>query len=81
MDTSKEIKEEYLMTVGSEAELSIIEGILRAENILYIVRHREAGGAVAVYTGFSVFGADIFVSSEDIERAKAAVFDNTGLEE
>jgi hypothetical protein len=67
------IREEYLTTAGTEAELMIIEGILRAENILFFVRQREAGGIAAVYTGFSAFGADIYVSSEDIDRARAAV--------
>jgi len=76
-----EITEEYLTTVSNEAELSIIESILRSENILYILRHKGAGGIIAVYTGYSNFGADIYVSSEDVERAKAAIYTNTGLED
>ena len=69
----EEIREEYLTTAGTEAELLIIEGILEAEGIVFYVRQREAGGIVAVYTGFSAYGSDIYVSSEDIERARAAI--------
>lgn len=80
-NAGEDITEEYLMTVGDEAELSVVEGILRAENIIFIIRHREAGGAVSVYTGFSNLGIDIYVSSEDLQRAKDAIGIKSGGEE
>ena len=43
------------------------------ENIPYLVKNRGSGTVVKVITGFSVFGADIFVLKEDIEKAKELI--------
>lgn len=69
------------MTVNNEMEVAIIEGILRAENIPMLPKYREAGGYMDVYMGFSSWGIDIYVSQEDLQRAKDAIHKSEGLPE
>ena len=63
---------ELLMTVNDEAVLCIVRGMLEEENIPYLVRERN-GRAVAMYVGFSMCGADIFVPADALEKAKELV--------
>ena len=60
---------ELLVTVNDNVQLAIIESILDGEKIPYIVKNRGSGTAVKVITGFSMFGADIFVPKNDLEKA------------
>jgi hypothetical protein len=69
------ITEEYLTTVSGEMELSIVEGLLRSEDIPMILRNMGAGNVFSSYN-FSNFGVDIYVSSEDLERAKEVIQKN-----
>jgi hypothetical protein len=68
-----EIKEAYLMTVSNDMELSLVEGILRYEGIPMVKRYLNYGDATSLYIGFSNSGIEVYVSSEDIERAKEAI--------
>lgn len=64
---------ELLITVNDNVQLTIIESILKGENIPYFTKERGSGSAVKVITGFSMFGADIFVLKDDIERARELI--------
>ena len=64
---------ELLVSVNDNVQLAVIQSILDGENIPYLVKNRGSGTVVKVITGFSVFGADIFVLKEDIEKAKELI--------
>ena len=56
-----------LTTVYDFGMRSVIESLLRAENIPYIIKER--GGSLPVITGSSTFGTDFFVKENDLDRA------------
>ena len=64
-------KFELLTTVSDNVQLAIIESILKDAKIPYFAKERGSGSAVKVITGFSIFGADIFVPKEEFEKASA----------
>lgn len=64
---------ELLTTVFDNEQLSVIRGILEGENIPYMIKERGSGSSVKIITGFSIFGTDIFVRSEDLEVATALI--------
>ena len=59
----------HLTTVHDNVELSIIRSILDGENIPYRARERGSGGVVRVIAGYSMYGTDIFVPADVLERA------------
>ncbi len=60
---------ELLTTATDRIYLSIIESVLKDNNIPYLVKDRGCGTVVKVVMGFSIFGADIYVLNKDIEKA------------
>ena len=58
-----------LTTTYDPIELSIIRSILEGEKIPYRVRERGSGGMVKVIAGYSMYGSDIFVPAELLEKA------------
>ena len=65
--------EVYLMTVSSGIEMDIVESILRCEGIPFIKRYPGIGGIAQACRGYFNADIEIFVSSEDLQRAKDAV--------
>ena len=72
---------ELLTTVFDSAQQMIVESILRDAEIPYLVKSRGAGTAVKVITGFSMFGADIFVLREHLELALTLITPPDEIEE
>ena len=73
---------ELLVTVYNPSELMIIQSILNGAQIPYLLKDRGAGGTMKVIAGYSVFGTDIFVRSEELEAAEALLnFDGEDFEE
>lgn len=60
---------ELLVTVTDRIQLAIIEGTLKEFKVPYFCKDKGCGSAVKAITGFSMFGADIFVHESDYERA------------
>ncbi len=60
---------ELLTTVTDRVYQSIIESVLKDNNIPYLSKERGSGSAVKIITGLSMFGTDIFVLKKDFERA------------
>ena len=56
-------------TAHDNVELSILRSILEGEEIPYRVRERGSGGVVKVIAGYSMYGSDIFVPAELLEKA------------
>ena len=74
-------EEELLTTVYDNVELSIVRGILEGESIPYLTRERGSGSVVRVLTGYTMFGTDIFVPKDQLDRAAElleAYFSKTG---
>ena len=63
-------KPAFLVSLSSNIECGCIEGCLETAGIPYSKRDRGAGGYIGVYMGYSVFGADYFVPSKFLEKAK-----------
>ena len=67
-----------LRTFHDDVAVTMAEEVLRDENILFVKKDRGTGSAVRIITGFSMFGTDILVAPEDLEKATAlmeALFD------
>ena len=62
-----------LVSVNDHVYLAILEGILDENKIPYLTKDRGCGSVVKVIAGFSLFGSDIFVLEEDLERASAVI--------
>ena len=60
---------ELLVTVNDRIYQSIVESVLTDNEIPFLSKERGSGSAVKVITGFSLFGTDIFVLKNDLERA------------
>lgn len=71
--------EAFLMTVNNNMELGIIEGILRSEHIIYLVKSNGVDRSGNYLGGINPAGIDIYVSQEDLQRAKDAVHKSEGL--
>jgi hypothetical protein len=75
-ENENEITEVYLMTAANSVEADLVEGILRYEGIPYIKHYQQFGDGAQLYLGFTNMGVDIYVSSEDLQKAKDAIQKN-----
>lgn len=62
---------EHLTTAYSPEELMVLESILRDARIPYLKKERGSGTTVKVILGYSIFGTDLYVRTEDLETATA----------
>ena len=60
---------ELLITVNDRVYQSIVESVLKDNEIPFLSKERGSGSAVKIITGLSLFGTDIFVLKGDFERA------------
>lgn len=67
--TLKDKDLELLTTANDNVYLSIIESILKDNNIPYLVKDRGCGTVVKLVMGFSIFGADVYVMKKDMSKA------------
>ena len=75
-ENENEITEVYLMTAANSMEMELVEGILRYESIPFIKHYQQFGDGAQLYLGFSNMGIDVYVSNEDLQRAKDAIQKN-----
>jgi hypothetical protein len=76
--TSSEITNDspaLLCTVGNHIELTAIESLLRYYHIPVMKKWHNAGDLAMVYMGASFSGADVFVPSKLLEKAKELLAD------
>jgi len=60
----------FLMNVLDETEMNVIKSILEPNNIPILAKHKGAGGYLSIYMGMTNFGIDLFVSENQLEKAK-----------
>ena len=63
----------HLTTVNDSVYLSIVESVLKDNDIPYLVKDRGCGTVVKVVMGFSIFGADVYVLNKDINKASELI--------
>lgn len=57
-------------TAADNYELGVIGAILDENQIPYMVKDRESGNYMKIVMGMSIFGSDIIVSKDNLDRAK-----------
>ena len=71
---------EVLLTIAHNAyELSAIEGILKSNDILYILKDQSVGGLLRIGTGSILKDVYVYVSEFDYEKSKDLMI-NIGIE-
>ncbi len=67
-----------LRTFHDDVSVTMAEEVLRDEGILFVKKDRGSGSAVRLITGYSMYGTDLLVASDDLEKAASlmeALFD------
>ena len=67
-----------LRTFHDDVSVTMAEEVLRDESIPFIKKDRGTGAAMRLITGYSMYGTDLFVAPDDLEKASAlleALFD------
>lgn len=67
-------------TYFENASLLLARSLLEDAGIPYLCRDRGAGSAVRVIAGYSLFGTDLFVKNEDLDRALSLLSPEDGTE-
>lgn len=58
-----------LITVNNEYELGVISSILKGNDIPFITKDNGTGGYMRIYSGSSMYGTDIFVREDCMDKA------------
>ena len=67
-----------LRTFHDDVSVAMAEEVLRDEQVLFVKKDRGSGSAVRIITGYSMYGTDLLVAPEDLEKASSlmeALFD------
>ena len=67
-------------TYFENASLLFACSLFLVVGILYLCGDRGAGSAVRVIAGYSLFGTDLFVKNEDLDRALSLLAPEDGTE-
>ena len=62
-----------LITANNEYELGVISNILKGGQISFTIKDNGAGGYMRIYSGSSIYGTDILVAEENLERARELI--------
>ena len=60
-----------LRTFHDDVSVTMAEQVLNDEGILFVKKDRGTGAAVRIITGYSMYGTDLFVAPDDLEKATA----------
>lgn len=72
LDSAARVDEqaELLITVFDNIQLAMVRGLLESEKIPYLVKERGSGSSLKIISGFSLYGSDVFVEKNCLERAR-----------
>ncbi|MDF2674084.1 MAG: hypothetical protein K0R09_2352, partial [Clostridiales bacterium] len=75
-------KEAFLITVANASEALVIEALLQSYGISVLRKYKGAGDYLQISMGATVFGIDLYVSSQSLEAAKEILdtMDKSGVE-
>lgn len=68
--------EAFLLSAVDSIEADMIESILRANDIPVMKKYRESGGYMKIVMGNSIYGVDLFVPEQLLDRA-TEIIDNS----
>lgn len=66
---SPQYEEAFLISTADSIEAGMIEALLTANDIPVLKKYRESGGYLKIVMGDSMFGVDLFVPAELLEKA------------
>ncbi|HEX2944996.1 MAG TPA: DUF2007 domain-containing protein [Clostridia bacterium] len=70
---SENSPEAYLLSVGSSMEADMIESLLKANEIPVLRKYRETGGYLMIMMGGTIYGVDLYVPEDLLEKAREIV--------
>ena len=70
-----ESKEVFLMTLGEDLQVEIIEGELKNAGIPLLKKHRLGGAYLSLYMGRSMYGVDLYVWEDSYHIAREIIHD------
>lgn len=70
-DRGEKEKWEYLITVRDDHEMNVVHSLLKAHDILVMIKHKGIGEYMSIVMGTSsIHGIDIFVPSDQLDKAR-----------
>jgi Protein of unknown function (DUF2007). len=69
----EEINLKLLVKTSDRTTLALIESTLKENNIPYIMKDKGTGGYLKIITGASIYDTEIYVSDNDLEKARDLV--------
>ncbi len=70
-----ESREVFLMTLGEDMQVEIVEEELKSAGIPLLKKHRQGGDYLSIYMGNSMFGVDLYVSEDNYDIAREIIHD------
>ena len=61
--------EAFLLTAADSIEAGMIEALLNANDIPVLKKYKESGGYLKIVMGDSIYGVDLFVPAELLDKA------------
>lgn len=58
-----------LTTAADDFQLGIIKSVLQENGVPFLLRDRESGNYMRFLAGTSIFGTDMLVNAEDLQKA------------
>ncbi len=65
--------EAFLLSVSSSMEADMIESLLKANDIPVLKKYRESGGYMMIMMGSTIYGVDLYVPSDMLDKAREIV--------
>ncbi len=65
--------EAFLLSVNSSMEADMIESLLKANDIPVLRKYRESGGYMMIMMGGTIYGVDLFVPGDMLDKAREIV--------
>lgn len=71
----KQSREVFLMTIGEDMQVEIIEEELKNAGIPVLKKHREGGAYLSIYMGKSMYPVDLYVAEGSYKIAREILMD------
>jgi len=65
--------EAFLLSVNSSMEADMIESLLKANDIPVLRKYRESGGYMMIMMGSTIYGVDLYVPGDMLDKAREIV--------
>lgn len=72
-DKADEIEIALLRTINNNYELELIKNLLEDADIPYLIKERGIGSYMRMISGDSMYGTDIYVQKDLLEKAESVL--------